>query len=207
MRTAPGFIDDSRFASIRFFVEFDQRNMQRHDVGARKQVVEIERFGLELRRDRGVGDGRIEEGDAGAGLLEPPRDRSADHAHPDDADEQAFEALDVFAEQPGADRAVIAAANGGARLQEAAKQHGRARDRVFGDGVVAAARDVGDRNAERLEAAGVDPVDAGAGDLDEPDRAVGEKLERKLRPDGRERQAHASPSSRPASPRRPAPCR
>ena len=74
------------------------------------------------------------------------------------------------------------------RPGKAPQQHRRRRDRVFGDRAVAAARNIGDRDAEPLQRRQVEAVHAGAGDLDQLERCSFEQRAGKFRANRRDHQ-------------------
>ena len=160
--------------------------MQRDDVGLRQEVVERHGAGAELLRAEAIAGGRIVVADRAAHAMERLRHRAADGAETDHADQEAIEAGEIVGQHAGAECGVAALLDLGIGPGEAAQQGRRGCDGVFRDRGVAAAGDVGNRDAEPRHRRLVEPVDAGAGDLDEADRRVLEQRRRQLRPDRRD---------------------
>ena len=161
---------------------------KRHYVGAAQQFVE--RHGLRAHCLRGlrIGRRRIVVADAAAGLGKGLRHRNADHAKADHADQQPLDAGQIGRHQLGAESGVVAALDLGVGPGEAPQQHRSRRYRVFGKGAVAAAGDIGDRDAGLGERGLVEAVEPGAGDLHQLERGAFEQRRRELRSDCRNNQ-------------------
>ena len=171
----------------------DQRHVQRHHVGSGQQLLERHRSGAQRLRLCKVAGRRIVESDAASHALEGLRDRGPDRAEPDHAHQQALQSRKVVGQHAAAKIHVPALADLGRRPGEAAQQHRGRGHGVFGDRAVACTGNVGDRNTEPRHRRLVEPVDAGAGDLDETETAALEQSVRKFRPHGRNHQRGGRP--------------
>jgi hypothetical protein len=145
-----------------------------------------------LRRCK-VARRRIVESDAAPHALESLRDRGPDRAEPDHAHQQALQSRKVVGQHAAAKLHIPALADLGRGPGEAAQQHRGGGHGIFGDHAVACSGNVGDRKTKPRHSGLVEPVDAGAGDLDETQTAALEHGVRKFRPHGRNDQRGGRP--------------
>ncbi len=156
--------------------------MQAHHVGGGEQRVERHGDGAErLRRGRVTRRGIVKT-DAAAGAVERLRDRLSDRAKSDNADQQAVEPGQVVGDHAGAEGGVVAFLDFRVGPGEAPQQDRGRRYGIFGDRAIAAARHIGDRNAELRQRLAVETVDACAGNLHQLETAALEQRGRELRP-------------------------
>ena len=158
--------------------------MQRHHVGGGQQFPQRHRSCAQSLHGSDVAGRRIVKTDAATHALEGVGDRGSDGAKPDHADQQALQSREVVGKHAGAEIHVMALADLAIRPGHAAQQHRGRGDGIFCDRAVACAGNVGDRNAEPRQRGLVEPVETGAGDLDEAQAAAFEQGGRKLRTDG-----------------------
>ena len=157
-----------------------QRHMQADHVGRFQQIVERHGFGADRFCGGGIARRRIEIADAAAHAMKGLRHRQADGAEADEADQQAVEPGEIVRHHAGAEGGVVAGLDFGIGPGEAPQQQRSVGDRVFGERAIAAAGDIGDRNADLGHGIAVEPVETGAGDLHQLDLAAFEQRGRKL---------------------------
>ncbi len=160
--------------------------MQAHHVGGLQQLVEAEGFRLDGGgRGRRCWHqwGRVVVADAAARPMERGRGRAADDAKAHDADRYAVEPGQIVGDHASTERHIVAALDLGVREGEPAQQQRRRRHGIFGDRIVAG--DICDRNAKPRHFSLVEPVQPGAGDLHELQRAAFKQRCSELRSDCR----------------------